>query len=321
MTTILHDSWTVATPVVRARLVFQALVALARAAIPVSALVIGFAAVGDEGEMLVACRLWRVLHCALAVDGVMAIAALPAVVFERVHGELDPSVPVSPRLRRLERIRGIQQVVSFLLAIACACFLIFVPPCPAAPALPLLAIAWVAAVATASLYSTFAVLLLLPLAALVIFMRSYRSRAREQVLHPSNTAAATTSDPATAASFAPFHRREALRAFPAQNYTPVPEAAPMATRPSLANLGWKPEPAAPPAPSHPSIAREDALCVICLDDYDAGDRLTWLPCRHHFHAACAAEWAEVSPLCPVCKRNWFAPAEDEEGDGVVAQAV
>ncbi|KAL6749712.1 hypothetical protein V8C86DRAFT_2837045 [Haematococcus lacustris] len=43
-------------------------------------------------------------------------------------------------------------------------------------------------------------------------------------------------------------------------------------------------------------------CAVCLMEYEAGDELVHLPCRHVFHKACANNWlAQYSKLCPVCK--------------------
>jgi Ring finger domain len=58
-------------------------------------------------------------------------------------------------------------------------------------------------------------------------------------------------------------------------------------------------------------------CSICLDDYQAGDRLRCLPCNHAFHAKCIAKWlSERSATCPLCKAEICddQPEEDENDD-------
>ncbi|KNE56031.1 hypothetical protein AMAG_01875 [Allomyces macrogynus ATCC 38327] len=52
-----------------------------------------------------------------------------------------------------------------------------------------------------------------------------------------------------------------------------------------------------------TLPDEDALCVICCDDYDENDVLNVLPCEHHFHAECLKTWFGLAKLCPICKRN------------------
>jgi len=56
--------------------------------------------------------------------------------------------------------------------------------------------------------------------------------------------------------------------------------------------------------SHESrIQKDDALCVICLLDYVDHDELNELPCKHHFHKACAEKWLKINKTCPLCKRD------------------
>jgi hypothetical protein len=45
-------------------------------------------------------------------------------------------------------------------------------------------------------------------------------------------------------------------------------------------------------------------CVICLEDFMAGDELGALPCsqKHIFHRGCVSEWLGRSNACPLCRR-------------------
>lgn len=44
--------------------------------------------------------------------------------------------------------------------------------------------------------------------------------------------------------------------------------------------------------------KDDAKCVICLEDYALGEDLRVLQCGHHFHKVCADEWLSEKPTCP-----------------------
>lgn len=42
-------------------------------------------------------------------------------------------------------------------------------------------------------------------------------------------------------------------------------------------------------------------CVICMEDYAAGEMQATAPCFHCFHAHCFVRWLERSRECPICK--------------------
>ncbi|KAJ3130194.1 hypothetical protein HK098_005441 [Nowakowskiella sp. JEL0407] len=45
-------------------------------------------------------------------------------------------------------------------------------------------------------------------------------------------------------------------------------------------------------------------CAVCLEDYEDGDVLRELPCKHLFHSACIDRWlTSRSNECPLCKRE------------------
>lgn len=46
----------------------------------------------------------------------------------------------------------------------------------------------------------------------------------------------------------------------------------------------------------------EEACAICLEDYDNGDMLRLLPCKHEFHVECIDPWlTKWGTFCPVCK--------------------
>jgi hypothetical protein len=43
-------------------------------------------------------------------------------------------------------------------------------------------------------------------------------------------------------------------------------------------------------------------CSICYNPYQAGQKITSLPCRHHYHTHCVETWlTQRSDECPYCR--------------------
>ncbi|KAF8021741.1 hypothetical protein BT93_G2018 [Corymbia citriodora subsp. variegata] len=41
-------------------------------------------------------------------------------------------------------------------------------------------------------------------------------------------------------------------------------------------------------------------CVICRLDYEDGEMLTVLSCKHSYHSECINDWLKINKVCPVC---------------------
>lgn len=49
------------------------------------------------------------------------------------------------------------------------------------------------------------------------------------------------------------------------------------------------------------LPEDKRQCVICMEEYQAGDERTMLPCWHDFHKGCVNRWLSSKGSCPVCK--------------------
>ncbi len=48
-------------------------------------------------------------------------------------------------------------------------------------------------------------------------------------------------------------------------------------------------------------------CAICMQDYQFGDELRVLPCKHEFHVGCVDQWLVLKKTCPFCRRDVTNP--------------
>lgn len=67
-----------------------------------------------------------------------------------------------------------------------------------------------------------------------------------------------------------------------------------------------------PVPPPPQSRYFQSECVVCLEDYVAGDRVMSLPCGHEFHEACITPWLTTRRrTCPICKGDIVRTASGE----------
>ena len=55
----------------------------------------------------------------------------------------------------------------------------------------------------------------------------------------------------------------------------------------------------------------DAKCLVCQTQYEEGETLMQLPCRHVFHDECVEGWLLRKDCCPYC-RSLIVPEKDEK---------
>ncbi|CAI9785526.1 unnamed protein product [Fraxinus pennsylvanica] len=49
-------------------------------------------------------------------------------------------------------------------------------------------------------------------------------------------------------------------------------------------------------------------CVVCRLDYEDGDTLTLLSCKHSYHPECINNWLRINKVCPVCGAEVVSPS-------------
>lgn len=42
-------------------------------------------------------------------------------------------------------------------------------------------------------------------------------------------------------------------------------------------------------------------CMVCMEEFQFGERLRLLTCLHGFHTACIGQWLSLKGICPICK--------------------
>ncbi|KAI8603097.1 hypothetical protein EDD21DRAFT_413348 [Dissophora ornata] len=81
-----------------------------------------------------------------------------------------------------------------------------------------------------------------------------------------------------------------------------------------------PAPSITPAPTPVLDEVTGDTCAVCLEEFEDGEELRILPCRHEFHCECIDPWlVRKSSTCPLCKYDCL-PQVTEEIEGQVEDA-
>jgi hypothetical protein len=54
-------------------------------------------------------------------------------------------------------------------------------------------------------------------------------------------------------------------------------------------------------PVNTAILPENAICAICISNYELNEKVRYLPCEHHFHGDCIEPWMLGHRSCPLCR--------------------
>lgn len=49
------------------------------------------------------------------------------------------------------------------------------------------------------------------------------------------------------------------------------------------------------------MMKSSKVCSICCSEFNQGDLIKRLPCKHIFHETCIVPWLKDKSLCPYCK--------------------
>lgn len=63
---------------------------------------------------------------------------------------------------------------------------------------------------------------------------------------------------------------------------------------------------------HGNLLVKDVTCSICLCEYEQGDEVTMLPCKHVYHEACVKEWTGQSQRCPLCNYDLMQSSQSHQ---------
>eukprot|EP01040_Poterioochromonas_malhamensis_P000555 gene555-594_t len=66
------------------------------------------------------------------------------------------------------------------------------------------------------------------------------------------------------------------------------------------------------------VGGEVKECPICVENFECGEDIYKLPCRHIYHQNCLSRWVQSHPNCPLCRQPINKQEKVEEGKSDVA---
>ena len=64
-----------------------------------------------------------------------------------------------------------------------------------------------------------------------------------------------------------------------------------------------------------AAGEEDTACIICMMEFEEGEELRLLYCRHFYHQGCVDQWLMRNATCPQCR----ASVDKEKGEQMVKE--
>ncbi|KAE8659930.1 E3 ubiquitin-protein ligase RING1-like [Hibiscus syriacus] len=58
------------------------------------------------------------------------------------------------------------------------------------------------------------------------------------------------------------------------------------------------------------MVNDNALCAVCKDEVNLGEKMKQLPCAHRYHGDCIIPWLGIRNTCPVCRHE--LPTDDAD---------
>ncbi|MBA0851664.1 hypothetical protein Goshw_024119 [Gossypium schwendimanii] len=58
------------------------------------------------------------------------------------------------------------------------------------------------------------------------------------------------------------------------------------------------------------VVNNNALCAVCKDEVNLGEKMKQLPCAHRYHGDCIIPWLGIRNTCPVCRHE--LPTDDAD---------